>query len=117
MQAPYDPVTGKNTIDMRRFLHGGEPRLTTELARELDRRREIIEREFRCNWHTVMGRYLAGNWLPAPGSGCNCTCYPHTAPIRSQRLMTSPDGKLVLVHIDETVHNSGEVTTWTEEIT
>lgn len=117
MKPAYDPATGKNTIDMRRFLHGGEPRLTPAMATEASRRNEITSREFLRNVRTVMDTYLGKGWLLGTGGFLsNGTCFPSHAPARSQWLMVTPRDQLVLVHINETVHNSGEVTTWTEPI-
>lgn len=105
----YDPQTGKNTIDMRRFLHGGEPRLSPGLIAGLGRVHEIIEREFCRNRQVVLDRYLARGWVPEPW-WLDGVCYPRHAPIRSGQTFRDPAGRLVTLHIDELVHNSGEVT-------
>lgn len=97
-------------IDRRRFLHGGERRLSAGLAAELSRRDEITEREFHRNEQAVLERYTAAGWGQAKGDGC--TCYPMRAPIRSERPMLDPGGRRVILHIDELIHNSGEVTAW-----
>lgn len=112
----YDTETGKNTIDMRRYLHGGEPRMNAALAAELDRRDEIIAREFERNRRTVLARLYVKGWCQVSGSWRNVICHPHDGPTSSELLMVSPREELVLVHIDELVHNSGEVKLWTERI-